>query len=158
MNGIAKKTVAKLKADGEIAEASRVYKNKIPDNITANVEINIKKLCETTGFINLDEDDYKSVLDGAQEVYLGTGHAVGEGKGKKAASLAMTNSLMTMPFDEALKLLIIITGFLDMDLEDVESAANLIVDTTHPDAKIILGAFFDEEMEDEIRIDIIATK
>ena len=128
------------------------------NNITVNLEINVKKLCEPVGFINLDEDDYKAVLDGAKQVYLGSGHATGEGKSTRAACLAITNPLMAMSFNEASKLLIIITGSLDIDLEDVESAANLISDAGHPDAKIIFGAFFNEDMEDEIRIDIIATK
>jgi len=132
--------------------------NKIPDNISVNVEINIKKLCENTGFISLDEDDYKNVLDGAQKVYIGTGHAVGEGKSVRAARLAITNPIMAMPINEALKTLIIFTVSLDGDLNDVEEAAELIANAAHPDAAIIFGAFFDEEMEDEIRIDIIATR
>jgi len=132
--------------------------NKIPDNISVSVEINIKKLCENTGFISLDEDDYKNVLDGAQQVYIGTGHTAGKFKSEKAARFAITNPIMAMPFNEASKVMIIITIPLDADLEDVEAAANLISSEAHKDANIIFGAFFDEEMEDEIRIDIIATK
>ena len=132
--------------------------NKIPNNISVNVEIDIKKLCKNTGFISLDEDDYKNVLDGAQQVYLGFGHATGEFKSEKAARFAITNPIMAMPFNEASKVMIIITIPLDADLEDVEAAANLISSEAHKDANIIFGAFFDEEMEDEIRIDIIATK
>ena len=132
--------------------------NRIPENISVNIELNIKKLCENTGFINLDEDDYKSVLDEAQQVYLGSGHAAGECKSKKAARLAITNPLMAMPIIEASKMLILITGSMDIDLSDIEDAAQVIIDAVHPDTKIIFGAFFDEDMENEMRVDVIATK
>ena len=146
MNEKAENTVVKPEICGE------------KKNITVNLEININKLCESIGFINLDEDDYKSVLDGAQQVYIGTGHAAGKGKSIRAARLAITNPIMAMPISEALKTLIIITVSLDGDLNDVEEAAELIANAVRPDAAIIFGAFFDEEMEDEIRIDIIATR
>ena len=44
-----------------------------------------------------------------------------------------------------------------MDLEDVETAANLVQEAAHPDANIIFGATFDESMDDEIRVTVIAT-
>lgn len=44
-----------------------------------------------------------------------------------------------------------------MDLEDVETAANLVQEAAHPDANIIFGATFDETMDDEIRVTVIAT-
>ena len=44
-----------------------------------------------------------------------------------------------------------------MGLEDVEAAANLVQEAAHPDANIIFGATFDESMQDEIRVTVIAT-
>ena len=53
--------------------------------------------------------------------------------------------------------LINITGSSDMGLEDVEAAADLVQEAAHPDANIIFGASFDESMQDEIRVTVIAT-
>jgi cell division protein FtsZ len=54
--------------------------------------------------------------------------------------------------------LINITGSLDIGLDDVEAAASLVQEAAHPDANIIFGASFDEDMEDEIRVIVIATR
>ena len=86
---------------------------------------------------------------GAQQVYIGTGHAAGKGKSMSAACLAITNPLMAMPISEALKALIIITVSLDGDLDDVGEAVELIANAVHPDSAIIFGAFFEEEIEPE---------
>ena len=44
-----------------------------------------------------------------------------------------------------------------MGLEDVEAAANLVQEAAHPDANIIFGATFDNSLDDEIRVTVIAT-
>ena len=46
---------------------------------------------------------------------------------------------------------------MDIGLEEVETAANLVQEAAHPDANIIFGAAFDESLEDEIRVTVIAT-
>ena len=51
-----------------------------------------------------------------------------------------------------------ITGSIDIGLDDVEAAASLVQEAAHPDANIIFGATFDEDMEDEIRVTVIATR
>ena len=53
--------------------------------------------------------------------------------------------------------LVNVTGSMDIGLEEVETAANLVQQAAHPDALIIFGAAFDEELEDEIRVTVIST-
>lgn len=50
-----------------------------------------------------------------------------------------------------------VTGSMDMGLEEVEQAASLVQDAVHPDALTIFGATFDEELDDEMRVTVIAT-
>ena len=64
---------------------------------------------------------------------------------------------METSIDGARGVLINITGSSDMGLEDVEAAADLVQEAAHPDANIIFGASFDESMQDEIRVTVIAT-
>ena len=54
-------------------------------------------------------------------------------------------------------MLINVTGSMDIGLEEVETAANLVQQAAHPDALIIFGAAFDDTLEDEIRVTVIAT-
>jgi len=53
--------------------------------------------------------------------------------------------------------LINVTGSVDIGLEEVETAANLVQEAAHPDCNIIFGATFDENLEDEMRVTVIAT-
>ena len=66
-------------------------------------------------------------------------------------------TLMETSIDGAKGVLVSIIGSMDMALEEVEKAAGLVQEAAHPDANIIFGAAFDETMEDEIRVVIIAT-
>jgi len=89
--------------------------------------------------------------------HMGVGHAAGKGKAEDAARSAVSSPLMETSIDGARGVLINITGSEDMDLEDVETAAGLVQEAAHPDANIIFGATFDENMQDEIRVTVIAT-
>lgn len=71
--------------------------------------------------------------------------------------MAISSPLMETSINGARGVLVNITGSEDMGLEDVETAANLVQAAAHPDANIIFGASFDNSMEDEIRVIVIAT-
>ena len=88
---------------------------------------------------------------------MGVGHAVGKGKAEEAAKMAVASPLMETSINGAHGVLINVTGSEDMGLEDVEAAANLVQEAAHPDANIIFGATFDNSLDDEIRVTVIAT-
>ncbi len=88
---------------------------------------------------------------------MGVGHAVGKGKAEEAAKMAVASPLMETSINGAHGVLINVTGSEDMGLEDVETAANLVQEAAHPDANIIFGATFDNTLDDEIRVTVIAT-
>ena len=71
--------------------------------------------------------------------------------------MAVASPLMETSINGARGVLINITGSADMDLEDVETAASLVQEAAHPEANIIFGATFDDTLEDEIRVTVIAT-
>ena len=45
----------------------------------------------------------------------------------------------------------------DLGLDDVETAANIVMEAANPEANIIFGATFSEDFEDEMRVTVIAT-
>ncbi len=130
---------------------------EIADDVLRQAVTSISDLIKNTGFINLDFADVTTIMCGAGFAHMGVGHAVGKGKAEEAAKMAVASPLMETSINGARGVLINITGSEDMGLEDVETAANLVQEAAHPDANIIFGATFDESMEDEIRVTVIAT-
>jgi len=131
---------------------------EIADSVLQQAVVSISELIKNTGFINLDFADVTSIMKDAGYAHMGVGHAAGKGKAEEAARAAVTSPLMETSIDGARGVLINITGSLDIGLEDVEAAASLVQEAAHPDANIIFGASFDEDMEDEIRVVVIATR
>lgn len=71
--------------------------------------------------------------------------------------MAISSPLLETSINGAHGVLVNVTGSMDIGLEEVETAANLVQQAAHPDALIIFGAAFDEELEDEIRVTVIST-
>jgi cell division protein FtsZ len=130
---------------------------EIADEVLHEAVTSISGLIKNTGFINLDFADVCTIMRGAGFAHMGVGHAVGKGKAEDAAQMAISSPLMETSINGARGVLINITGSEDMGLEDVETAANLVQAAAHPEANIIFGASFDNTMEDEIRVIVIAT-
>ena len=130
---------------------------EIADDVLRQAVTSISDLIKNTGFINLDFADVTCIMKNAGYAHMGVGLAVGKGKAEEAAKAAIASPLMETSIDGAHGVLINITGSADMGLEDVEAAASLVQAAAHPDANIIFGATFDETMEDQIRVTVIAT-
>lgn len=71
--------------------------------------------------------------------------------------MAISSPLLETSIDGARGVLINITGSTDIGLEEVEQAATLVQNAVHPDALTIFGATFDDSLDDEIRVTVIAT-
>ena len=130
---------------------------EIADDVLLQAVTSISNLIKNTGFINLDFADVNCIMRNAGFAHLGVGHAAGKGKAEEAARMAVASPLMETSINGAHGVLINITGSEDMDLEDVETAASLVQEAAHPDANIIFGATFDDSLDDEIRVTVIAT-
>ena len=131
---------------------------EIADDVLLQAVTSISELIKNTGFINLDFADVTSIMKDAGYAHMGVGHAAGKGKAEDAARAAVSSPLMETSINGAKGVLVNITGSLDIGLEDVEAAASLVQQAAHPDANIIFGATFDDTMDDEIRVTVIATQ
>ena len=130
---------------------------EIADDVLRQAVTSISDLIKNTGFINLDFADVSCIMRNAGFAHMGVGHAAGKGKAEDAARMAVASPLMETSINGAHGVLINITGSEDMGLEDVEAAANMVHEAAHPEANIIFGATFDDSMQDEIRVTVIAT-
>ena len=108
-------------------------------------------------FINLDFADVTAIMKNAGMAHMGVGRAAGKGKAEEAARMAISSPLLETSIEGAKGVLINVTGSMDIGLEEVETAANLVQEAAHPDANIIFGATWDENFEDEMRVTVIAT-
>ena len=116
----------------------------------------ISDLINIPGFINIDFADVTSVISNSGVAYMGVGSAKGKDKAQIAASTAISSPLIETPIKGAKGILLSISASPDVGLEDVDLAANMIADECNPDASIIWGVAFDQNLEDEMRITIIA--
>ncbi|OOG74035.1 cell division protein FtsZ [Sinorhizobium sp. A49] len=118
----------------------------------------ITDLMVKEGLINLDFADVRSVMREMGRAMMGTGEASGEGRAMAAAEAAIANPLLDeTSMKGAQGLLISITGGRDLTLFELDEAATRIREEVDPDANIILGATFDEELEGLIRVSVVAT-
>ena len=130
---------------------------EIADDVLRQAVQSISDLIRDTGFINLDFADVTAVMKDAGMAHMGVGRAGGKGKAEEAARMAISSPLLETSIEGARGILINITGSPDIGLEEVDQAASLVQQAVHPDALTIFGATFDETMDDEIRVTVIAT-
>ena len=89
--------------------------------------------------------------------HMGVGHAEGKNKAEDAARMAISSPLLETSIEGATGVLVNVTGSMDIGLDEVETAANLVKNAAHPNANIIFGATFDDSLKDEMRVTVIAT-
>ena len=130
---------------------------EIADDVLQQAVQSISDLIKNTGFINLDFADVSAVMKDAGRAHMGVGRAAGKNKAEEAARMAISSPLLETSINGAKGVLINVTGSMDIGLEEVETAANLVQEAAHPEANIIFGAAFDDTLEDELRVTVIAT-
>ncbi|MBO4418443.1 MAG: cell division protein FtsZ [Oscillospiraceae bacterium] len=107
--------------------------------------------------INLDFADVSAVMKNAGRAHMGVGTASGRDKAEQAAMAAVASPLLETSINGATGVLINVTGSVDLSLDDVETASNIVMEAANPEANIIFGATFSEEFEEEMRVTVIAT-
>ena len=129
---------------------------EIADDVLLQAVKSISDLINVAGMVNLDFADVSSIMKNAGRAHMGVGRAAGKNKAEDAAKMAVSSPLLETAISGATGVLINVTGSLDIGLEEVETAANLVGEAAQTD-NIIFGATFEEDMEDEIRVTVIAT-
>ncbi|MCL0039961.1 cell division protein FtsZ [Thermodesulfovibrionales bacterium] len=110
------------------------------------------------GLINLDFADVRSVMGNAGRSVIGMGIGNGERGAVEAAKKAISNPLLEESSIEGAKAVLInVTGGLNMSIDVVQEAASLIYESVHDEANIILGAVVAPDMEEDVRVTVIAT-
>ncbi|HEY0164605.1 MAG TPA: cell division protein FtsZ, partial [Sphingomicrobium sp.] len=110
------------------------------------------------GLINLDFADVRSVMGEMGKAMMGTGEADGDNRAIEAAEKAISNPLLDgVSMKGAKGVIISITGGEDMRLMEVDEAASHIKELVDPDANIIWGSAFNNDLGGKLRVSVVAT-
>ena len=122
----------------------------------------VQSISELVGYsehvnLNLDFADVSAIMKDAGRAHMGVGTASGRDKAEQAAQAAVASPLLETSINGAMGVLINITGSSDLGLDDVETAASIVQEAANPEANIIFGSAFDDTLQDEMRVTVIAT-
>lgn len=130
---------------------------EMADEVLLHGVKSISELIKVPGFVNLDFADVTAIMRDAGYAHMGFAKASGKDKAAEAARGSISSPLLETSIAGAKGVIISFTAAPDVDLEDIEGAAELITEQAHPDADITWGIAFDENMDDEMMITVIAT-
>ena len=117
----------------------------------------ISELITIPGLINVDFADVKAIMENTGTALMGIGTGGGDNRAVEAAKAAIASPLLEVSIDGARGVLFTVTGGSDLSMHEVNEAAKIITSSADPDAKVIFGAVIDENLQDEVRITVIAT-
>ena len=129
----------------------------VADDVLRQGVQSISDLIKLPGLVNLDFADVTAVMKDAGYAHMGVGRASGKDKAEVAANMAISSPLLETAINGAKGVIINITSSPDIGLDEIETASSMITAQAHEDANIIWGAAFDETMEDEMSVTVIAT-
>ena len=116
----------------------------------------IAEVVTVPGEINVDFADVKTILSNAGPAWLAIGRGKGENRAIDAAKMATKSPLLDIAMDGAKRILFVITGGPTLTLKEVQDAANVVQDLSDPEANIIFGTCRDPNLDDEVKITMVA--
>ena len=117
----------------------------------------ISDLIVTPSLINLDFADVKTIMKNKGLAHMGLGRGKGENRTIEAVRQAVSSPLLETTIEGATGIILNIKGGLDLTLEEVYEAAELVREVVDPNCNIIFGSGIDDSMDDEVEITVIAT-
>ena len=130
---------------------------KLADEVLRQGIQGISELITVPGLINLDFADVRAIMSEGGAALMAVGKASGEDRARLAAEQAIASQLLDITIDGARGVLFNVTGGPNLTLFEVNQAAALIRETSHPDVNMIFGAVIDPNLTDEIHVTVIAT-
>ncbi len=130
---------------------------RMADDVLRQGVQGISELITVPGLINLDFADVRTIMSEGGAALMAVGTGKGEDGARVAAEAAISSQLLDITIDGARGILFNVTGGPELTLFEVNQAAAIIKETSHPDVNLIFGAVIDPTMKDEVRITVIAT-
>lgn len=130
---------------------------KIDDILRSAVQ-GVAEIISSSGLVNVDFADIRSVAAGSGVAVIGVGSASGADRAVKAINQAINSPLLDISIDGARSVLFGVAGGRDLKMSEINEAAKIITDSVDPNARIIFGAYHDRRLKSGfIKITLIAT-
>ncbi len=130
---------------------------KLADDVLRHGVQAIAEVITTPGLINLDFADVKSIMKDAGPAWMSIGRGSGQSRAIEAAKQALASPLLDVSINGSKAVLFNIVGGSSLTLFEVNEAADVIKEAVDPDANIIFGVAHDPDMDNDVRITLVAT-
>jgi len=131
---------------------------KAANDVLLNATQGIAELITRPGLINVDFADVKTVMSEMGVSMMGTGSATGENRAREAAEKAINSPLLEdIDLAGARGILVNITAGLSMSIGEFDEVGNTVRDFADDEATVVVGTVIDPELEDELRVTVVAT-
>jgi len=118
----------------------------------------ISELITRPGLINVDFADVTTVMQEMGLAMMGSGYAKGEGRARKAGIEAISSPLLEdIDLSGARGILVNMTAGQDLSIGEFEEMGDVVEEFASENATVVVGTVLDPEMEDELRVTVIAT-
>lgn len=130
---------------------------RLADEVLRQGVQGITDLITDNGLINLDFNDVRAVMLNRGVAHMGVGYGKGDNKATDAVKAAISSPLLETSINGATGILLNVTGGEDLSLLEINEAAEIVKESCDPNANIIFGAVIDPELNDEVKITVLAT-
>lgn len=127
------------------------------DDVLRQAIRGISEIITLPGMINVDFNDVRKIMSEAGPALMAIGYGNGQNRAVEAAKQAIQSPLLDVTINGARGVLFNVTGPRNLNLNELQQAAEVIAEVVDPDAEIIMGTVEDETMEEEVKITVIAT-
>src|SRR5690606_5388808 len=131
---------------------------KAANNVLLGAVQGIAELITRPGLINVDFADVRTVMSEMGTAMMGSGRATGPDRAEEAAEQAISSPLLEdIDLSGAKGILVNITAGLDISIEEFETVGNAVKAFASENATVVVGAVIDPNMQDELRVTVVAT-
>jgi cell division protein FtsZ len=129
----------------------------VADEVLVRAVKGIAELISKPGLVNLDFADVRTTMKNGGVSIIALGEGVGENRAEEAVVNALRNPLIDVSIENARNILVNVSGSSDLQLVEAKRAVELVTEQVHPGAEVIYGALIIPELEDRLRVTIIAS-
>ncbi len=129
----------------------------VADEVLVRAVKGIAELISKPGLVNLDFADVRTTMKNGGVSLIALGEGQGEERAEEAVYNALRNPLIDVSIDNARNILVNVSGSTDMQLVEAKRVVELVTEQVNPGAEVIWGALIVPELEDRIRVTIIAS-
>ncbi len=129
----------------------------VADEVLVRAVKGIAELISKPGLVNLDFADVRTTMKNGGVSIIALGEGVGEDRAEEAVVNALRNPLIDVSIENARNILVNVSGSADLQLAEAKRVVGLVTEQVHPGAEVIYGALILPELEDRLRVTIIAS-